>query len=86
MKFQENSSCGSKILLGDLLVVSLLFIINGSEMQLVIKTPLYKFTAYCSHLVEHCILSGYSSEDRFFDFTIHYSDAETKVGRTQFWI
>jgi hypothetical protein len=55
-------------------------------MQLVIKTPLYHFTSYCAHLVEHCVLSWYQSEERFFDFTVPYSDAETAIWNTKFWV
>ncbi|MDR3169594.1 MAG: hypothetical protein LBU27_07825 [Candidatus Peribacteria bacterium] len=55
-------------------------------MQGILKTPLYKNTAYCPHLVEHCTFSGYGSEQRFFGFTLPYSNVETRIGKTIFWL
>lgn len=54
-------------------------------MQVRIKTEPYKQNSYCSHLVEHCVFSGYQNLDNFFEIDME-SNWTSRLWYTKFYI
>jgi len=54
-------------------------------MQVRVKTEPYKQNSYCSHLVEHCVFSGYQSIDNFFEVDME-SSWTSRLWYTKFYI